>query len=435
MKATWDKLEKNWMQFEVEVDAEEFSRAIDAAFKKVNQQITLPGFRRGKAPRALVERVYGKELIIQEAVEQTLPQAYTAAVAQGAVEPIDRPEVEIVTAEEGQPFVFRGKVQVTPEVTLGRLSGFDIEKAEPEVTDEQVDEQVNLLRERMATLVTDESGEVKQGSFAVIDFEGFIDGEPFEGGKGENYTLEIGSGTFIPGFEEKLVGARAGDTVDVEVTFPEDYPAPLAGKPALFKVTVSEVKKKELPEVTDEFAQQVSQHQTVEELRADIKNRLTEMAKASADREFRSKILAAVADEAQVEIPEILVRDKVHEMIHDFEHQLARQGHTLEMWHQATGKSHEDLHKEFEEPARQAVKNDLVLSAVAKKEGLTVTEADIEAEFDRMQSMYPWQEADINKLRKSASFRARMRDGLLAQKAIDHLVSLNTPAQGSSDSE
>lgn len=429
MKATWDKLENNWMQFEVEVDAAEFSRAIDAAFKKVNQQITLPGFRRGKAPRALVERVYGKEMLIQEAVEQTLPQAYSAAVEQAAVEPIDRPEVEIVTAEEGQPFVFKGKVQVTPEVTLGKLSGFDIQKAEPEVTEEQVDEQVNLLRERMATLVTDESGEVRQGSFAVIDFEGFLNGEPFEGGKGEGYTLEIGSGSFIPGFEEGLVGAKAGETRDVNVTFPEEYHAEhLAGKPAVFKVTVQEVKKKELPELNDEFAQQVSPFKTVEELRADIKNRLTEAAEENADREFRNKIVEAVTNDAAVEVPEVMVSDKVHDMIHDFEHQLAQQGFTLEMWHRVTGKTHEDLHTEFGPRAEQAVKTDLVLAAVAKREGLTVSEADIEAEFDRLLSLYPRQKADIERLRKNAGYRARMREDLLAQKAVEHLVGLNTAA-------
>lgn len=429
MKATWDKLEKNWMQFEVEVEASEFSKSVEAAFRKMNQQVTIPGFRKGKAPRAIFERMYGKEALVQEAVEQLLPRAYGDAVEQGQIEPITQPEIELVQAEEGLPFIFKGKVQVMPEVTLGRLSGFGIEKAVPEITEEQVEEQVNALRERLATLVTDEAGEVVNGSFAVIDFEGFFDGEAFEGGKGEGYTLEIGSGSFIPGFEEGLVGAKAGETRDVNVTFPEEYHAEhLAGKPAVFKVTVQEVKKKELPELNDEFAQQVSPFKTVEELRADIKNRLTEAAEENADREFRNKIVEAVTNDAAVEVPEVMVSDKVHDMIHDFEHQLAQQGFTLEMWHRVTGKTHEDLHTEFGPRAEQAVKTDLVLAAVAKREGLTVSEADIEAEFDRLLSLYPRQKADIERLRKNAGYRARMREDLLAQKAVEHLVGLNTAA-------
>jgi len=431
MKATWDKLEKNWMQFEVEVDAPEFSKAVDTAFKSVNQKVNIPGFRKGKAPRAIFERMYGKESLVQEAVEQLLPQAYSAAVAQGGVDPIDQPEIESIQAEEGKPFVFKGKVQVIPEVTLGKLSGFEIEKPSAEVTDEQVEEQLNSLRDRMATLVEDQSGEVKSGSFAVIDFEGFIDGVAFEGGKGENYTLEIGSNTFIPGFEEGLIGAKVGETRDVEVTFPAEYQAAhLAGKPAVFKVTVTEVKTKELPEVNDEFAQQVSSFQTVEELRNDIKNRLAESANANAERAFQERVIEAVAADAEVEIPHVLVHNRVHDMIHDFEHQLARQGFSLDLWHQATGKSHDDLHTEFDAQARKSVKNDLVLGAVAKKEGITVSEAEIEAEFDKMLSVYKGQEAEIKKLRKNAGYRARMSEGLLTQKTLDYLVKLNTPAQG-----
>jgi trigger factor len=299
----------------------------------------------------------------------------------------------------------------------------------PAVTDEHVEEQINALRERLATLVTDEAGEVVQGSFAVIDFEGFVDGEPLEGGKGEGYTLEVGSKTFIPGFEEGLLGAKVGETREVNVTFPEDYrPEHLAGKPAVFKVTVHEVKKKELPEVNDEFAQQVSPFKTVEELRADIKNRLTEAAEASAEQEFRQQIVDAVTDEAAVDVPDVLVHDKIHEMIRDFEIQLAQQGFTLEQWHAVTGKSHEDLHTELRPRAERSVKTALVLAAVAKKEGLTVADAEIEAEFDRLLALYPNQKAEVQKLRRNEAYRARVREDLLTQKAIDHLVALNTAA-------
>lgn len=431
MKAIWDKLEKNWMQFEVEVEAGQFSKAVDGAFRKLNNRVTIPGFRKGKAPRAMFERMYGKQSLVQEAVEDLLPQAYTGAVAQNNVNPIDQPEVELVQAEEGKPFIFKGKVQVKPEVKLGKISGFGIEKPSPDITAQQVDEQVNSLRDRLSTLITDESGEVKQGSFAIMDFEGFVDDVAFEGGKGENYSLEIGSNQFIPGFEEQLVGAKVGESRDVKVTFPEQYHAEhLAGKEALFKVTVKEVKRKELPELNDEFAAEASRFQTIAEFRADIENRLKESAVANAEKEFQNKILEAVANEAEVELPEVLVHQRVHDMIHDFEHSLQRQGFSMELWSQATGKSSHDLHHEFEEPSKKAVKNDLVLAAVAQQEGIAVNEADLEAEFDDMQARYSGQEADIKKLRKNPNYRERLREGLLVQKTVEQLVKLNSDPQG-----
>lgn len=430
MKATWDKLEKNWMQFEVEVESGQFGQAINSAFRKLNQKATIPGFRRGKAPRVLFEKSYGKESLVQEAVEALLPQAYSAAVSEAEINPIDQPDIELVQAEEGRPFIFKGKVQVMPEVTLGKLAGFGIQKEAVSAAPEAVEEQIESLRQRMATLVTDEAGEVKEGSFAVIDFEGFVDDVAFDGGKAENYTLEIGSGSFIPGFEEQLAGAHAGETRDVKVTFPAEYHAEhLAGKEALFKVTVKEVKHKELPALTDELAAEVSPFQTVAELRADIEKRLREAAEEKADREFRNQIIDAVAAEASVELPEVLVHRRVHDMIHDFEHSLSRQGYSLDLWAQATGKSSEDLHHEFEEPAKKGVKNDLVLSAVARQEKLTVSEAEIDAEFDRMVSQYREQEKEIRRLRQNANYRERIYDGLLMQKTIEHLVSLNSAPQ------
>jgi trigger factor len=428
MKATWDKLGNNWMQFEVEVPADEFAKAVDAAYRKLSQRVTIPGFRPGKAPRALFERNYGKETLVQEAVEALLPRVYGEAVDEGKVEPIDQPEVELVQAEEGKSFIFKGKVQVTPEVTLGKLSGFDIAQPSSEVSAEQVDQQLNQLRERMATLVTDDSNEVKQGSFAVIDFEGFVDGVAFEGGKGENHTLEIGSGSFIPGFEEQLVGAKVGENRDVKVTFPEQYHAEhLAGKEALFKVTVKEAKKKELPELNDEFAADVSRFQTLAELRADIESRLADNAKANAKKEYEQKVVEAVAGEATVELPEVLVHRRVHDMMHEFEHNLASQGYSMDLWQQATGKSSHDLHEELEEPAKKSVKTDLVLGAVAKQANIEVAEAEVEAEFDQMLAQYKGQEKEINQLRKNPNYRDRVRETLLVNKTIEHLVSLNAP--------
>lgn len=430
MKATWDKLENNWMQFEVEVEADQFAKAMDSAFQKLNQRVNIPGFRRGKAPRALFERMYGKESLVQEAVDALLPTAYSDAVAQGDVHPIDRPDLAVEQAEAGKSLVFKGKVQVRPEVTLGRVTGFNIPQPSAEVTAEQIDQQLETLRTRATTLVTDESGEVKPGSFVIIDYEGFVDDVAFEGGKGENHTLEIGSGSFIPGFEEGLIGAKVGEDRNVNATFPEQYGAEhLAGKTALFKVTVKEVKYKVMPELNDEFAAEAGPFQTLQELRADIENRLKESAKANAEREYQNSIIEAVSDDAAVEIPEVLVHQRVHDMLHDFAHDLERKGLNWELYTQITGKTEHELHAEFEGPAKKGVKADLVMAAVAKQEGITVAEADMESEFDRMLAVYKDQQTEIKQLRKSASYRERMREGLLMQKTIDFLVKANTAPQ------
>jgi trigger factor len=430
MKASWDKLEQNWMQFEIEVEADQFSKAIGAAFKKLNQKVNIPGFRRGKAPRPIFERMYGKQALVQEAVEDLLPLVYSNAVTESNINPIDQPEIEMVQSDEGMPFIFKGKVQVTPEVTLGKIEGFELNRAADEVTEAQIEEQLNSLRDRAATLVPDESGVVANGSFVVVDFEGFVDDKPFDGGQSENYTLEVGSNSFIPGFEEQLIGAKLGDSLNVNVNFPEEYHAEhLAGKPALFKVTIKELKKKELPELNDEFAAETSRFSTVAELRTDIENRLKESAKASADRDFQNSVLEAVANEATVELPEVLVDRRIHDMIHDFQHSLEQQGYSIELWHQATGKTHEDLHKEFAEAAKKNVKQDLVVGAVAKQKNLAISEADLEVEFDEMLVQHKTQENDIKKLRKNPNYREKLREALLVQKTIDHLLQLNTSSQ------
>ncbi len=429
MKATWDRLEKNWMQFTVEVDADRFGSAVDQAFRKLVRQARIPGFRPGKAPRFIFERHYGKESLVQEALDTLIPEAYTEAVTQAEVEPIDRPEIDLESAEEGQPLVFKGKVQVKPDVKLGSLSGFGLTPPDVTVAQEQVDEQLARLQDRAAQLVPDDSGEVKEGSFTVIDFEGFIGGEPLEGGKGEDYTLEIGSKNFIPGFEEQLTGAKTGEVREVKVSFPEDYHAEhLRGQETSFNVTVKDVKRKELPPLDDSFASTVSRFQSLQELRSDIENRLKETAEEQADKEFRNKVIEAVSDAAEVELPEVLVHRRVHSLIDEFSHSLSHQGMTLENYTQATGKSHEELHQEFEEPARRSVKADLVLEAVTRQADLLVSESEVDAEFDAMAQLYKSQANDLAKLRRNVEYRERVKESLLKQKAVAHLVALNTPA-------
>jgi trigger factor len=430
VKATWDKLEKNWMRFEVEVEAAEFAKAVDAAFKKLNNQVTVPGFRKGKAPRALFERNYGKQTLIQEAVEELLPRAYSLAVVQQNIEPIDQPEIESVTSDEGQPFRFNGKVQVEPEVQLGKLSGFAVTKPESKVTEEEVAAEIESLRNRLATLVPNEAGVVEKGSHTVIDFEGFLGETPFEGGKAENYPIEIGSGTFLPGFEEQLVGAKVGETVNVNVTFPEEYQAEhLRGQNALFKVTVRELKQKELPELNDAFAAEVSRHQTLEELRKDVEARLGEQAVQNALRAYQNELIDQIVDGSEVEVPEVLTHRKEHEMVDEFTQSLEKQGFNMELYEQVTGKTHDDLHKEFHEQAVKRVKTDLVMTAVAKHEGLTVTEAEVDAEFAQMLAQFPSQKAEINKLRDNDNYRAYLKDQLLTRKTFDRILSLNEVPQ------
>lgn len=432
MRTTWEKLEGNWYQFSVEVDAEQFSQAVNQAYRKLVQKARIPGFRPGKAPRVIFERFYGKDSLIGEAVEAVVPVAYAQALEELAAEPIDQPEIDLEQAEDGQPLQFKGKVQVKPEVTLGPLSGFAIAPAEAGVDPEKVEEQLRRLQERQAQLVPDAEGEVREGSFAIIDFEGFLDGEPFAGGKGEDYTLQIGSNTFIPGFEEGLVGARAGETRDVKVTFPEDYHAEhLRGKETSFKVTVKDVKKKELPELDDALAQTVSAFQTVQELREDISNKLLANARAEADRNFRNRVLDSVAEAAQVDLPEVMVHRQIHHLMDDFAHTLSHQGMTLEAYVQATGTDSDAMHKEFAVPAARQVKRDLVLEAVAAKEGLAVAESEVDAEFDAMAQAYR-NPGELETARHNPEYRKRVQDSLLKQKALAHLVALNRP-QGSAD--
>lgn len=430
MKATWDKLEKNWMRFEVEVEAAEFAKAVDAAFKKLNNQVNIPGFRKGKAPRAIFERNYGKQSLIQEAVEQLLPRAYSLAVVQHNIDPIDQPEVEQISSNEGEPFTFSGKVQVQPEVKLGQISGFGVTKPELTVTEEEINAQIDSLRNRVATLVPVEEGAVEQGSHTVIDFEGFVGETPFEGGKAEGYPLEIGSGTFIPGFEDQLVGAKVGETVNVNVTFPEEYQAEhLRGQNALFKVTVRELKKKELPELNDAFAAEVSPHATLEALRKDVEARLGEQAAQNAVRALQNELIEKIVDGAEVEIPEVLAHRKEHELVEDFARNLEQQGFNMEIYEQVTGKTHNDLHKEFHDQAVKQVKVELVMAAVAKSEGLSVSDAEIEAEFEQMLTQFPTQKAEIVKLRGNDNYRAYLKDQILSRKTLDRIVSLNEAPQ------
>src|SRR5690625_4036945 len=339
MTAKWEKTEGNDGVLTVTVDAEEFDKALDQAFKKVVKDVEIPGFRKGRVPRKIFEHRFGVESLYQDAVDIILPDAYMKAVEETGIEPVDQPEVDIEEIEKGKDLVFTAKVTVKPEVELGQYKNLEVEEQDTEVTDEDVENEIEALREQQAELVVKEEGEVEEGNTVVIDFEGFMDNEPFEGGKGENYSLEIGSGQFIPGFEEQLIGASSGDDVDVNVTFPEDYHAEdLSGKEALFKVKVHEIKEKVLPELDDEFAKDVDDEvETLDELKEKIKERLLEQKQLDADNQKREQVLLQASENATVDIPEVMVENELEQMLNEFQQSLQVQGITLEMYTQFSG--------------------------------------------------------------------------------------------------
>lgn len=423
-KVDLEKLEQNQVRLTIEVDAAAVDAALEKSFQQVARRVNIPGFRRGKAPRAIVERYVGKGAILEGALDALLAPSYREALDEAQIEPIAQPDVDIIEFDAGKPLRYTATVTVKPEVALGQYTGLGIPREVRTVSDEDVDKQIAMLRERFAQLVPAAAdAALANGHFAVIDFEGTVDGTPFPGGKADNYVLEIGSGTFVPGFEEQLIGLHAGEARDIEVTFPADYRAQeLAGKQARFAVKVKEIKVKELPEVNDDFVKGLGNFQTVEELRQTIKNNLTQLAEDEAREKQISEAVNRVVDASQVEIPEVMVERRLDTMVDDISHRMQLQGLSLEQYFESTGKTMADLRSELREQAVRAVKRDLVLEAIAKKEGLTAEEADVEREIVRMAETYGRQPADIRKMFSDESNLDALKDSIRIQKAIDFIV-------------
>ncbi|MGM9988611.1 MAG: trigger factor [Bacillaceae bacterium] len=421
MAAKWEKLEGNVGVLTVEVDAEVVNSGIDAAFKKVVKKLNVPGFRKGKLPRPMFEKMYGVEALYNDALDIILPKAYSDAIVETGIEPVDRPEVDVKEMEKGQKLVFTAKVTVKPEVTLGDYKGLEIEKMDPTVTDADLDAELAALQEKQAELVVKEDGQVENGDTVVIDFEGFVGEVAFEGGKGENYPLVIGSGSFIPGFEEQLVGAKAGENRDVVVTFPEEYHATdLAGKEATFKVTVHEVKGKELPTLDDEFAKDVNEEvETLDELKAKLREELTTRKANEAEGKLRDDVINKAVENATVDIPEVMVEDEVNRMVKEFENRLSQQGMNLELYFQFTGQTEETLRGQMSADAAVRVKTNLVLEAILKAEGIEVTDADVEAEFNKMSEMY---NIPVEQLKGMIQDTEALKHDLGMQKTVELLV-------------
>ena len=390
MTATWEKTGTNTGVLTFSIPQEEIQQGLTIAFNKVKGKINVPGFRKGKVTRQVFNRMFCEEALYEDALNAVLPKAYDQAVSEAGIEPVAQPKIDVESMEKGQDWTIKAEVTVKPEVKLGEYKNLTVAKQDREVTDADVEERLNQKRNQQAELVVVEEA-AKEGDTVVIDFEGFKDGVAFDGGKGENYSLELGSGSFIPGFEDQLVGSKAGDEVEVNVTFPEEYQAQdLAGQAAVFKVKVHEVKVKELPELDDEFAKDVDDEvETLDELKAKIREELTSSKAAAAEEAVHDAALRQAVDNAEiVELPHVMVHDEVHRAMDEFLNNMQRQGISPEMYYQLTNSTEADLHKQFEQDAELRVKTNLVIEAVVKAEGLEATEAELEKEVADLAETY-----------------------------------------------
>lgn len=423
MKATWEKIDKNLVSIEVEVEAEKVTVALDQAFKKVANQVNVPGFRKGKVPRGIFESRFGVESLYQDAIDILLPEAYTAAVKENGLEPVDRPEVDVTQFAKGQSFKFVAKVTVKPEVTLGDYKGLEIEAVQSEVTEEEISAELERLQTRHAELNVVEEGPAQQGDISVIDFDGYVDGEQFDGGYSERYSLELGSGSFIPGFEEQVVGMELGDFKDVEVTFPETYHAEhLAGKQAVFKVKLHELKRKTLPALDDEFAKDVSEFDTLDEYKKDLADKLKERKEKEAEQAREVAVVDKATEAAEVEIPEAMVNTETDYMLKDFENRLSAQGMNLDLYYQFSGQSEEVLREQMRSDAEKRVRNNLVLDAIAKAEGFEATEDDLTEELEKLSKQYNRPVEELRDIFEKNGNISNLQEDVLLRKTIKFLL-------------
>ena len=422
MSAKWEKQEGNIGALTIEVDVETFNKGLDEAFKKIAKTINVPGFRKGKITRKFFEQRFGVESLYQEALDKILPNAYMKAVVETEIEPVDQPEVDIQQMKKGEPLVFTAKVTVKPEFELGTYKGLKAKELDTVVTDEDIVEELKRMQEGHADLVVKEDGVVEEGDTAVIDFEGFVDDVAFEGGKGTNYSLVIGSNTFIPGFEDQLIGLKAGESKDVVVTFPEEYHASdLAGKEAVFKCTVHEIKTKELPELNDDFVAELNQEgiDTLDQLKEDIKKRLEEQKKHEAEVALHDSLIDQIIENTSIDLPEAMITTEVDRMIQEFEQRLGSQGMNLELYYQYTGGNEESLRIQMKDEGTRRVQTRLILEAIAKAENIEATEDDVHEEFSKVaeQTGMP-----IEQIRTLIQDVAAVKKDIVLRKAIEFLV-------------
>lgn len=422
MSVQVETLEKSMAKLTIEVGAEEFEAALDKAYKKNKNKITLPGFRKGKAPRAMIEKMYGEGFFYEDAANALIPDAYESAAKESELEIVAQPSIDVTQIEKGKPFIFTATVAVKPEVTLGDYKGIEVEKKTAEVTDEELQAEIDKVRESNSRMITVDDRAVQDGDITTIDFEGFVDGEPFEGGKGEDYPLTIGSHSFIDNFEEQLIGKNIGEETEVNVTFPEQYQAEeLQGKPATFKVTIKEIKVKELPELDDDFAQDVSEFDTVDEYKEDLKKKLLENKEAALKREKEEDVVGKIIENATMEIPDPMVDTQVRQMVQEFSQRIQSQGLSLQQYMQFTGMTPESLTNELQPQALKRIQSRLVLEAVVDAEKIETSDEELEKELEKMAGMYQM-EADKLKELVGEEEKKQIALDLAVQKAVELVV-------------
>ena len=422
MSVQVENLEKSMAKLTIEVSAEKLEEALQEAYNRQKNRISLPGFRKGKVPRNMVEKMYGPEIFYEDAANLLIQKEYGAAVKESGEDVVSQPEIDIVQLEKGKPFIFTAAVAVKPEVTLGKYMGVTVTKIDTTVTDEEVDAEVERQRENNARSITIEDRPVADGDTTVIDFEGFVDGEAFEGGKGENYPLVIGSHSFIDTFEDQLIGKNSGEEVEVNVTFPEEYHAEeLKGKDAVFKCTIHEIKEKQIPEIDDEFAAEVSEFETLEDYKADIKEKIRDRKKEAANTERENKIVDAAVEAATMDIPEAMIEEQVQQMTDEFAQRLSYQGLSMEQYLMFSGMDAQKFADDLKPQAVKRIETRLVLEAIAKAEDITASEEDFKAELEKMAGMYQMETEQLEKIIQGAQ-KDQMMDDIAVQKAVDFLV-------------
>ena len=417
-----EKTKDNEAKLIIEVPAEDFDKAIDEAYEKNKDRFKVDGFRKGKVPREMIEKVYGVGVFYDDAANAVIPEAYAEAAKESGLEIVARPEIQVTKIAAGNPMEFEAIVTLKPEVKLGKYKGVKVEKVEAEVTDEDIENRLNQDKEQNDRLVAADDKEIENGDQAIIDFEGFVDDKPFEGGKGEDYPLVIGSHSFIDTFEDQLVGKKVGDEVDVNVTFPEQYQAAeLAGKPALFKVKIKEIKVKEYPEIDDEFAQEVSEFDTLEEYKEDIRKKLTEAKENEAARETESRIIEAIVKDSKMDIPEKMIDTACDQMVEEFARNMQMQGIAFEQYLQMTGSTLEQMKEQVKPQAEARVQSSLVLEAIVDAENIEAKDADVDDEILKMSEQYGMEVEKINEMLRDED-RENIKKDICIRKAAELIV-------------
>ena len=418
MSVQVETLEKNMAKLTIELSVDKLEEALQKAYLQQKNKIRLPGFRKGKVPRNMVEKMYGPEIFFEDAANQLIRENYGDAADESGVDIVSRPTIDIVQIEKGKPFIFTAEVAVRPEVTLGKYKGVTVTKIDTSVSEEEIDEAVEAERLNNARAVTVEDRAIAEGDTAVIDYEGFVDGEPFEGGKGENHSLEIGSHSFIDTFEEQLIGKTNGEETEVNVTFPEDYHAEeLAGKPAVFKVKIHEIRVKELPDLDDEFAQDISEFDTLAEYKEDVKKQIEERKKAEARQTKEEEAIKKIVDKSSMEIPDAMLETQIESMIEDFAQRISQQGLSFEQYMQFSGLTMEKLKDQVKPDALSRIKSSLVLEQIVTEENIEATEEDLNTEIDKMAEAYKMTADQIRTMMGEAEQKSIKKD-IAIQKAV-----------------